>query len=82
MIYAFQILEDIDHRTLVLNSCVILHLLFIIILFATFVGGQEGEGEGEGERGREGREREREGGREGGGGRGRGDPQHLLFLSE
>ena len=39
MIYAFQILEDIDQRTLVLkqlgNSCVILHLLFVIILFAT-----------------------------------------------
>ena len=75
MIYAFQILEDIDQRTLVLkqlgNSCVILHLLFVIILFATSnktsglsvsVVRREREGGREGGRGREG---EIEGGREG-----------------
>ena len=69
MIYAFQILEDIDQRTLVLkqlgNSCVILHLLFVIILFATSnkTSGLSVSVVRRG-RGRE-REREREGGREG-----------------
>ena len=96
MIYAFQILEDIDQRTLVLkqlgNSCVILHLLFVIILFATSnkTSGlsvsvvRRGRGRGrerERERGREGG-RERERGRDRGRKGGRGDPQHLLFLSE